>query len=165
MNSLLQSSLQGKDFVKYRKNNDKHSREQFSQSVRTIEEVPVVIDSVIESISNALAGPNARYYNRNGREYRFHREIIVEDILLEVKLVVNLSDTKLLRLGLENGKILDSKDKLGDLYKKYRNQTDNILYLILTEETTMYGYIISLLRSFFGDHFMRPKKKRFSLLF
>lgn len=164
MNSLLQSSLYGKDFVKYRKNNDKRSREQFSQSVRTkgIEELPVVIDSVIESISNALAGSDARNYNRNGKEYRFHKEVIIEDILLEVKLRVKMSDTQSLRLGLENGKILDNKDKLDDLYKKYKNQTDNILYLLLTEETTMYGYIISLLRSFFGDHFMRPKKKRFS---
>ena len=164
MNSLLQSSLYGKDFVKYRKNNDKRSREQFSQSVRTkgIEELPVVIDSIDESMSNALAGSDARRYNNNGKEYRFHKEVIVEDILLEVKQRIKLNDTKVLKIGLENGKILDNNDKLDDLYKKYKNQTDNILYLLLTEETTMYGYIISLLRSFFGEKFMKSENKRFS---
>ena len=159
MNSLLQSSLYGKDFIKYRKNNDKRSREQFSQSVRIkgIEELPVVIDSVDEFMSNALAGSDARHYNKNGKEYRFHKDVIVDDILWVVKLCVKLSDTKVLKLGLENGKILDNKDKLDDLYKKYKNQSDNILYLLLTEETTIYGYIISLLRSFFGASFMKSK--------
>lgn len=147
----------GHDFVKYRKNNDERQRAQFSASVRTkgIGEIPVVIDSVDEAISHALAGPDSKRFNRNGKEYRFHMEVLIEDVLLEVTQRVKFDDTKILKVGLENGKIVDNKDVLGDLYKKYKNQKDDILYLLLTQETTMYGYIISILRSIFGPNFMK----------
>jgi hypothetical protein len=159
MNSILQSSLYGHDFVKYRKNNDERDRNKFSSSVRTkgIGEIPIVIDSVDEDMSHALAGQDAKRFNRNGKEYRFHMELTIEDVLLEVKHRLKCDDTKVLKLGLENGKILDNKDILGDLYKKYKNQNDDILYLLLTQETTIYGYIISLLRSVFGPDFMKFK--------
>jgi hypothetical protein len=160
MNSLLQSSLMGHDFVKYKKQHNEHERTTFSSSVRTkgIGEIPVVIDSIDESISHALAGSEAKRYNRNGKEYRFHKDLLIEDVLLEVKHQIKFDDTKLLKVGLENGKILDDKDTVGDLYKKYKDQKDDILYLLLTQETTMYGYIVSLLRSVFGPNFMKFSK-------
>jgi hypothetical protein len=157
MNSLLQSSLMGHDFVKYRKDNDERERVKFSNSVRTkgIGEIPIVIDSVEETINLALSSYDKIYLNKKGREYRFHMGLTIDDVLLEVKKKINLSDTKILKVGLENGKILDNKDILGELYKKYKNPKDNILYLLLTQETTIYGYIISLLRSIFGATFMK----------
>lgn len=157
MNSLLKSSLIGHDFVKYRNNNDEKDRTKFSTSVRTkgIGEIPVVIDSVDEVISNALAGQDAKRFNRNGKEYRFHIDLMIEDVLLEVKHQIKFDNTKILKCGLENGKILENKDILGVLYKKYKNQNDDILYLLITQETTIYGYIISLLRSIFGQNFMK----------
>lgn len=155
MNSLLQSSLYGHDFIKYRKDHSKSEREHFSHSVRIrgIGEVPVVIDSVDKDLSVALAGTDATRYNRNGKSYRFHMELIIEDVLLEVKQRVHMDKNKVLRLGLENGKVLEDKDILGDLYKKYMNQDDKILYLLLTQETTMYGYIMSILQSILGRYF------------
>ena len=48
----------------------------------------------------------------------------------------------------------EANDKL-IAYKKFKNQDDNILYLLLTQETTMYGYILSLLRYIFGESFMK----------
>ena len=157
MNSLLQSSLYGHDFVKYRQNHSQGEREKFSHSVRTkgIGELPVVIDSVDPILSEGLAGPDAKRFNRNGKEFHFHMDLLVEDILLEVRHRIKADDTKVLKLGLENGKMLDNKDVLGDLYKKYKNQKDNILYLLLTQETSMYGYIMSLLRYIFGPNFMK----------
>lgn len=82
-------------------------------------------------------------------------DLLVEDILFEVRHRIKADDTKVLKLGLENGKILDNKDILGDLYKKHKSQKDGILYLLLTQETTMYGYIMSLLRYIFGPNFMK----------
>lgn len=157
MNSLLQSSLYGHDFVKYRQNNSQSDRERFSNSVRTrgIGELPVVIDSVDPLLSESLAGPEAKRFNRNGKEFHFHMDLLVEDILFEVRHRIKADDTKVLKLGLENGKMLENKDVLGDIYKKHKNQKDNILYLLLTQETTMYGYIMSLLRYIFGPNFMK----------
>jgi hypothetical protein len=157
MNSFLQSSLYGHDFIKYRKNNNQSDRERFSHSVRTkgIGELPVVIDSVDSILSEALAGPDAKRFNRNGKEFHFHMDLLIEDILLEVRHIIKADDTKVLKLGLENGKILNNNDVLGNLYKKYKNQKDNILYLLLTQETSMYGYIMSLLRYIFGPNFMK----------
>jgi hypothetical protein len=157
MNSLLQSSLYGHDFVKYRQNNSQNEREKFSHSVRTkgIGELPVVIDSVEQSLSELLAGLESKRFNRNGKEFRFHTELLIEDILFEVRHRLKLDDTKVIKLGLENGKMLDNKDVLGDLFKKHKNQSDHILYLLLTQESTMYGYIMSLLRYIFGPNFMK----------
>lgn len=157
MNSFLQSSLYGHDFIKYRKNNNQSDRERFSHSVRTkgIGELPIVIDSVDSNLSELLAGPNAKRFNRNGKEFHFHMDLLIEDILLEVRHLIKADDTKVLKLGLENGKILNNNDILGNLYKKYKNQKDNILYLLLTQETSMYGYIMSLLRYIFGPNFMK----------
>jgi hypothetical protein len=157
MNSLLQSSLYGHDFVKYRQNNSQKEREIFSHSVRTkgIGELPVVIDSVDQSVSERLAGSDTKRFNQNGKEFRFHTDLLIEDILFEIKHRLKMDDTKVIKLGLENGKILDNKDVLGDLFKKHKNQSDNILYLLITQETTMYGYIMSLLRYIFGPTFMK----------
>lgn len=165
MNSLLQSSLMGHDFVRYRKNHNQTERERFSTTVRTkgIGEIPVVIDSVDSIISELLANVNSTRFNRNGKEYRFHMDLLIEDVLLEVKYRIKIHneknnikirlDEKLLKIGLENGKILDNKDILGDLYKKYKNQDDDILYLLITQENTMYGFLISLLRFIFGENY------------
>ena len=155
MNSFLQSSLYGHDFVRYRKNNPSNIRKNFSKKIHNkgIDELPIVIDSISEKISKSLAGPAASRYNRNGMEYHFHNDIMVDDIIREVNLRVK-SD-KILKLGLENGKILNNRDVLGDIYKKYKDQSDDILYLLVTEEESMYMYIISLLRYIFGENFMK----------
>jgi hypothetical protein len=157
MNSLLQSSLFGKEFIRYRNNNPNNVRKKYSDNVinQNIEEIPIVIDSINEEISKLLAGPAAKRFNRNGMEYHFHKDLIIEDVLREVKLRLKEYKTiKVLKLGLENGLILKDKDIIGDLYKKYKDQKDNILYLLITEETTVYGYILSLLRYVFGESFM-----------
>ena len=158
MNSLLQSSLFGKEFIRYRNNNPNNIRKKYSDNVinQNNEEIPVVIDSINEEISKLLAGLTAKRFNRNGIEYHFHKDLIIEDVLREVKLrLKEYTTTKTLKLGLENGLILKDQDIIGDLYKKYKDQKDNILYLLITEETTVYGYIISLLRYVFGETFMK----------
>lgn len=148
----------GHQFVRYRSNNPSNERKKYSDNVRNQnnEEIPIVIDSINAEISKLLAGPTAKRFNRNGMEYHFHKDLIIEDVLREVKLrLKEYTTTKTLKLGLENGLILKDQDIIGDLYKKYKDQKDNILYLLITEETTMYGYILSLLRYIFGETFMK----------
>ena len=159
MNSLLQSSLMGHDFVKYRKENPESQRKHFSNLVRTkgMGEVPVVIDSVDSQLSEVLAGPDAKRFKKHGKEFHFHQELNIDEIILEIRARIKLDDIsyKILKLGLENGKILEGKELLGDLYKKFKNQDDNILYLLLTQETTMYGYLLTILRFIFVENFMK----------
>lgn len=157
MQSFLQSSLMGQDFIKYRKNNSQTERQQFSNNVRTkgINEVPVVIDSVDTVLSQLLSGKDSKRFNRNGKEFHFHIDLTIEDILLEVKSRIKSEKTQVLKLGLENGKILDGTHLIGNIYNKFKNQDDKILYILLTKETTIYGYIISLLRYVFGENFMK----------
>ena len=152
MDSFLASSLYGKSFIKYRINNSRNDRKRFSRTAKNNEnDIPVVIDSINETISKELAGPNATRYKRNGMEYNFNKELVIEDLLYEVKTrVKTLDSSKILRIGLENGKILENTDKLGDLYEKYKDTNDDILYLLLTQESSVYAYIISLLKYFFG---------------
>lgn len=156
MNSMLQSSLYGHDFIKYRKNNNEQIRKNFSNSVKTtrIDELPVVIDSIDPILSKLISGTEKRY-NNNGKEYHFHKDLTIGEVLLEIKLKIKFDNTKNIKIGLENGKILEESNILGTIYNKFKNQKDDILYLIITQEITMYGYILSLLRYIFGENFMK----------
>ena len=158
MNSILQSSLLTHDFVKYRKNVSETDRKRFSTNVRTkgINEIPVVVDSIDSELSLILASKTNKRYERNGKEFHLHAELTIEDFIYEIQSsFFKEQNTIILKLGLENGKILNKTDILGDLYNKFRNKDDNILYLLLTKETTVYGYIMSILRYIFGDNFMK----------
>lgn len=53
---------------------------------------------------------------------------------------------KKIRVCLEDSTVLNGTEKMGDIYKKYKNGRDNILYILVTTEQTIYGYIISILR-------------------
>jgi len=154
--SFLASSLFGKDFVNYRKNSAHYERTQFSSKVRMqgVGLVPVVIDSVDEDLS-LLLGENhsTTMRNRNyGKEYVIHMDTVISDFIQKVegdicKLSPKFLDGKKLRLGLENGTIItDISMTIGVTYKKFKNTKDNILYILITQETTLYGYIISILR-------------------
>lgn len=155
LNSIMSNSIMGHDFVRYRMNNDESDRTRFSNNIRSkgIGEVPVVIDSLDLDISHALGMIDTKIFtrNKNGKEYKFHMDLLIEDVLLEVNHKLKKQSGTKYKIGLENGKMLDNSEQLGILYKKYKNQNDGILYLLLTEETTIYGYLISILKFIFGD--------------
>lgn len=149
MNSLLASSLYGNDFIKYRLNNNVTQRNRFSNNIinRYVNEVPIIVDSIDSELQIA---DKIGFKEKSGKEYHFNKNIIIEDILLEVSKKLKLSDGKVLKIGLDNGKVLNNTDVIGELYIKYKNQDDNILYLLLTQETTIYGYIMSLIKYVFN---------------
>jgi hypothetical protein len=149
---MLRSSILGQDFINYRKNTDKHNRTNFSNGVRSkgIGYIPIVVDSVDPDLSKALAKRDemhSRYY-RYGFEIMIHMDLTVADLLKEIKIELVKKDynyTDLL-IGLEDGTIPELNAELGVLYKKHRNKDDKILYVLLTQEKTIYGYIMSIIR-------------------
>ena len=145
--SFLQSSLFGQDFINYRKNNAHYERTKFSSNVRKQggELIPIVIDSVDNELSTLLGN------GKSGKEYTMHKDTTILDFLNQINIdIEKLSNTilngKKVSLGLEDGTIINKDLTLGYIYKKHRNEKDNILYILVTPETTIYGYIMSILR-------------------
>jgi hypothetical protein len=151
---MLRSSILGQEFINYRKNNDTHTRTRFSESVRSkgIGYVPIVVDSVDPELSKALATYDKTFsrYIKYGFEIMMHMDETVIDLIKEIKIDLIKKDYdydyRYLSIGLEDGTIPDMNIELGTLYKKNRNKDDKILYVLLTQEKTMYGYIMSIIR-------------------
>lgn len=162
---LLRSSIIGREFVNYRKTTIRNTRLHFSQDVLRRGKIPIVIDSVDPEISNIIRGSNKTKPSHDFIEHEFTenmkygKELVydtnntISDILRDIKiLLLNanredlfVSGKNTLTIGLENGTIADFKSKLGMLYKMHKNGDDKILYLLISKETTVWGYIISIL--------------------
>ena len=149
---MLKSSILGQDFVNYRKTTDKQQRTQFSNQVRSqgIGYIPIIVDSVNTTLSKALAktDENNPRYIRYGFEIMIHMDLKVVDLIKEIKIELLRKDYNYdnLSIGLEDGTIPDTNIDLGTLYKKHRNKDDKILYVLLTQETSMYWYILSIVK-------------------
>ena len=153
---MLRSSILGKEFVNYRKTTVKDQRLRFSERVRMqgIGNIPIVLDSVDKEITEALCYRERR--NRvYGKETIMHMDKRVSDVLKEARILLLQADREdiamsKIQIGLESGVILDPTDDLGTLYKKYRNVDDKILYLLITKEMTILGYIKSIISYLFN---------------
>ena len=149
---MLKSSILGQEFVNYRKNTDRDTRANFSNKVRSkgMAYVPIVVDSVDSELSLILAtrDPNYRRNVKYGLEITLHMDNTVADIIKEIKIEMLKKDKEYtyLVLGLEDGTMPSIDTDLGTLYKKYKNKDDKILYMLLTQEKTMYAYIISIIK-------------------
>lgn len=150
---MLKSSILGQDFVNYRKTSDSMDRLEFSHRIRSkgIGYIPIVVDSVDEEISDIL-GTKEKYSKskiRYGFEVMMHLDAKVTDLIKEIKIEFVRKDyidyTDII-LGLEDGSILNGDEELGNIYKKHRNEQDKILYVLVTKENTMFGYILSILK-------------------
>lgn len=154
---LLKSSILGREFINYRKNTDKYDRIRFSKSVRAqnIGLIPIVVDSVDTKISNIIS-LKKRYY-RYGKEVSYHFstciEIILKDFLEIIKKEYPYENNYKLRLT--NGTILENSVILEEIYMKYRNDDDKILYLLLSKETTLYDYFLSIFNYLFGFYYKK----------
>lgn len=149
---MLKSSIIGKDFVNYRKTTLKSERLSFSDKIRKqgIGCIPIVIDSVDKEISDAISKKERR--NKiYGKEIVLHMDKTVNDVLREVKILLIQNDQEyiinnnVLNIGLEDGSLPPLDTDLGSIYKEHRNKDDKILYLLVTKESTMYGYIKSII--------------------
>lgn len=148
--SFLASSIFGHEFINYRKNMREADRIVFSYNVRKHFPgmIPVVIDSVDQSLSLALNNCDASMPERMwkyGKEYTMSVNTTIDEVLKEINKNITVIGKKLI-LGLEDGTLLKGHEVLGQIYKKNKNNKDQILYLLLTQEKTIYGYILSILR-------------------
>ena len=153
---MLQSSIFGKEFINYRKSTIEEERNDFSRKTRNkgIGCVPIVVDSVDRELGLLLAKKD----NKNPRNIRYGLELILHMDLKVVDLIevikreicsrngMNTGMNMDIVIGLEDGTLPETNKELGILYKENRNTDDNILYIIITRETTIYGYIISILK-------------------
>lgn len=157
---MLKSSILGKEFVNYRKITTEDERIGFSNNIRKkgLGNIPIVIDSVDKELTLLLAKHDP-IFTRNirfGFEIFIHMDNKVKDLIniikeeMEKKMDIvktNISIQNLhISLGLEDGTILNINDDLGTIYKKYRNPDDKILYILVTKETSIYGYIMSIIQ-------------------
>ena len=162
---MLKSSILGKEFVNYRKITTEDERIGFSNNIRKkgIGNIPIVIDSVDKELTLLLAKHDP-VFSRNiryGFEVFFHMDKKVKDLIHIIKeemnkkkeiVKTNISiDNLFISLGLEDGTILNTQanDDLGTIYKKYRNPDDRILYILVTKETSIYGYIMSIIHFYY----------------
>jgi hypothetical protein len=149
---MLKSSILGKEFVNYRKNTDRDQRERFSGNVRSrgLGNIPIVVDSVERELSNLLATKDENYPRmmKYGLEITIHMDNKMSEILKIVKIELLKKDYEVnnLVLGLEDGSLIDLESDIGTIYKQYRNKDDKILYVLVTNEKTMYGYILSIIK-------------------
>jgi hypothetical protein len=147
---MLRDSILNQEFINYRKHTDKHIRTRFSEKVRKwgIGYIPIVVDSVDPELSLYLATKYENRYTKYGFELILHMDRNITDLLKEIKIefIRKNHPFQNLTVGLEDGTITTPNDILGDLYKKHRNHDDKILYLLLTPETSIYNYILSILR-------------------
>ena len=149
---MLQSSIFGKEFINYRKNTIEEERNGFSKKTRNkgIGCIPIVVDSVDKELSLLLAKKDVNNPRniRYGLELILHMDLKVIDLVEVIKREINSRNNIDINItiGLEDGTLPETSKQLGVLYKENRNKDDNILYILITRETTIYGYIISILK-------------------
>lgn len=160
---LLRSSILGREFVNFRRKTTLSERIRFSRGIRErgVGTIPIVIDSVDREISLALQYLNDPImpYRKYGNQLELDIDTTIGQILNHVRIVLiremDNIDSYLfdLTLGLEDGNLLKTDVTLGEIYKIHRNAEDKILYLMVSKESTMWGYIISIinyLREYFS---------------
>jgi hypothetical protein len=116
---------------------------------------PIIIDSVDHTISKLLSGKLDRY--SYGKQYIIPKNIqtnissfldqIIQDLNNNIKKTETFDTFSQFkyRLGLEDGSLVDPSLTIEYIYRKHK-YSDDILYLLLTKELTIYGYIISLFK-------------------
>ena len=112
--------------------------------------VPVVVDSVEKELSDLLATKDEKYPRniKYGLEVIINMESKMSELLKIVKIELLKKDYEVsnLVLGLEDGSLIDLDTDIGTIYKHHRNKDDKILYVLVTNEKTMYGYILSIIK-------------------
>ncbi len=148
---MMKSIILNNEFINYKINTDIDERIIFSKKVRSkgIGHIPIIIDSIDPNISQILIQRDKRFL-KYGIEVVINIESTIIELLQQVKIEIIKRDTNLLvninslRLGLENGELLNNNDNLNTIYKNYKDNDDNILYLLLTQEESLYGYLSSI---------------------
>jgi hypothetical protein len=157
MESFMRSSLAGMEIGNFRQQNDKNSRKKFFRNIdvnaKFPSSLPVVLDALDKELSAILAGIDTE--NTPRKHWKFGKAGNVNPNLTLIEFVTlstrNFPKTnKILKICNEESQFLSNDLKMGYIYNNYKNTSDNILYLTITYETTIYDYIVSLFKYFFN---------------
>jgi len=147
MESLLASTIYGKEFLKFRIYRTKEERCKLSQKIINDNYIPIVIDTIDTDLQ--INFKKLQLQHCNGKLYKFNKEYIIEDLLCYFNNELHINNQFVINFGLETGRILtknEYKTFLSEIYRKYKNSDDNILYLLITKETTWYDYLLSIVK-------------------
>jgi len=105
------------------KNKELYTREKFSNGVRRkgVGTIPIVIET---------EDPELALVVNIKKEIEIHMDAVVLDLYVEIR---RRNYNGLIYITLENGRILNDNEVLGELYKKNR-EDDKILYLRIVKE-------------------------------
>jgi hypothetical protein len=157
LTSSLYASIYGREYVNYRKQRSYTRRKQFHNSTKRKSQylIPIVVDSVDEELSLKLSGEydkkdiTSRRNLEYGKEFTISMDASSQDLinLLQDIIPGNIN----LKLALEDGTFLNKTDNLGNIYKNHKNKEDGILYILITKETSLYSYLLSIIKYLFGS--------------
>ena len=151
----MRSSLTGMEIGNFKQQNDKNSRQKFfrNTNTNTPASVPVVLDALDKQLSAILAGIDTENTPKIKWKYGKAGNVNPNMNLLEFITFSTQKfpkNNKTLRVCNEDNQFLDNNLTIGYLYNNFKNTSDNILYLTITYETTIYDYIVSLFKYFFN---------------
>lgn len=120
----------------FQNENSLNDRIKFSTNVRKkgIGHVPIVIDSHDKEVSEILGGQFGKRYCTHGTLKEYHMDYNIQHVLQDVKQILNEENRQDIynynKLSVYvQGNYCYENELLGDLYKKYRNIDDYILYI------------------------------------
>lgn len=143
--------------LNYKKYNNEHKRSLFSSKIRLegIGHIPIVVDSIEKELSLSISTKNTTgTCIKHGLEISLHMDSTVSDLINIIKTKMIENNTNILfDLCLENNSIPlyeNSEVDLGSLYKKYRDQNDNILYILIKHKVPIYQNILHNIKNIFS---------------
>lgn len=151
----MRSSIAGMEIGHFKKQNNKNSRQRFFRDVNAKfpASVPVVLDCIDKELSAILAGvdtlvtPKIKWiYGKAGNVNSY---ISLEEFI-KFSTQNFPKTTKKIKICNEDHQFLSNNLTMGYIYNNYKNTSDNILYLTITYENTIYDYIVSLFKYFFN---------------
>lgn len=153
---FMKSSLIDVEFINFRKQNNKTQRQKYFRNMTSVHNsVPVVIDSINKDISALMSGCDIKRTSRREWTYGLSLNANPSDTVkklfeMNLKNLLNENYSKVNKFCNEDGEFINPNMLIGECYNRFKNVDDNILYLIITQETTVYGYILSLFRTLFN---------------
>lgn len=156
--------MQKNNEFNFKKENTLIKRIRFSSNIRTkgIGHVPIVIDSYNNNISELLGNNDIQVedkWRRHGISKEYHMDLFIYNVKQDIMYILDKQSSKFV-LYVEDHHCYDY-ELLGDLYKKYRDKEDNILYIEVKENKSV---IETYLRQFvyYKDILVNNIKNKFS---
>lgn len=138
--------------LNFKKENKLNDRINFSSKIRNkgIGHVPVVIDSNDEEISELLGSNDdqiGRKWLIHGTSKEYHMDFCIHNVLQDVIHILykkgreDILNYYKLSLQVKEHNCYEN-ELLGDLYKKYRDTDDNILYIQVVKTVGVWGTLV-----------------------